>query len=322
MLYHRLRFHVSPKDGYNDAWCRTLNRLDAYTQTIVEAMNMRPKEIHLLSQSPPYILVRIEMPHEYVLLRIAPGGDLARERYFGRTMVANHLPAARILHYDASRTLVPFDYILEQFVGGTTAERIDDPSLQRAIARQVGRVLRRMHRVTAPGWGRPGSTGRWNTSSWDAALTTLHTRLAPPYVVSHLFDSDVQAAVEHIRQRAATSCSTPVLMHGALHPGAVRCTIGLHVHLEALADPGMIVAGDGLLDLAHGLEPTYPEPWRTGLMEGYVSSTPLPDPEIERVRWLQILTGYWSACQKFLRAEPYHRVRDQTLAWLETVSSV
>lgn len=318
MHYKELnRYDITPDDErYSDAWRRVLARLGDYTALIVQALNMRPSGIGVLAQTRDHVLVRISTPGEHYVLRMAPEGHLAREVYFGRALAAQQLPATRIIFHDLSCTLVPFNYTLESYIGGTMASQLDQPHLLQAVARQVGQTLRRVHRIEARGWGAPNAAGRWLTADWPAVLTRLQTILAPEPVDRLVFSAEAQAAITALREYVALMCQTPYLMHGAVGPHTARCTIGDHVQLAALIDPGPIIGGDGLLDLAAGTDPAYPEPWRSGLIEGYVATIPLNAAEQERLRLLQTLIWSWQACWRYMRAEPYQATRDQALALL------
>ncbi len=312
------RYDITPDDEhYSDAWRRVLARLGDYTAIIVQSLNMRPSGIGLLAQTRDHVLVRISTPGEHYVLRMAPEGHLAREVYFGRALAAQQLPATRIIFHDLSCTLVPFTYMLESYVGGTMASQLDQPHLLRAVARQVGQTLRRVHRIEARGWGAPDAAGRWLTADWSAVLTQLQTILAPEPADRLVFGTQGQAAITALREYLAPGCKTPYLMHGAVGPYMARCTIGDHVQLAALIDPGPIIGGDGLFDLAAGTDPAYPEPWRSGLIEGYTATIPLNAAEKERLRHLQALIWYWQACRHYMRAEPYQATRDQALVLLQ-----
>jgi hypothetical protein len=306
MNYAHLNVYIPPDSGgYSDAWSRVLGRLGDYTAIIIRELNMRPHEVVLLAQTPAHVLVRISHPGEHLVLRIAPEGHLLSEIFFSRSTRANQIPAARLIRHDTQRMLVPFDYTLERYVCGVGVDQIDAPHLIYAAARQAGRLLRRVHRVPVAGWGHPTTTGRWRYPDWQGALFDLHERLAPLSLAGLIFTEEEQAAVAALLEHPALLEGEPRLMHGAVGPQAVRCTIGEHVQLEALVDPGAIVAGDGLLDLAQGLDPAYPAPWRRGLLDGYKSLTTLNAAEGERLRLLHLLTSYWSACQRYGRAEPH-----------------
>lgn len=315
--YANLNRDIQPGSGYSDAWTRVLGRLGDYTATIVKHLQIVPTQVAMLAQTRSHILIRISLPGQHMVLRIAPETHLLREVFFGRTMNEQRIPAARIIYQDLRRKLVPFDYMLEGHVCGVGANQIDPgaPYLLHAAARQAGRTLRRMHRVHVAGWGYPSVSGRWMIPDWQSVLEREHDRLAPASSADLVFSGTEQTLVYAILQRLAAEWVTPVLLHGAPGPQAVRCTTGDHLQIEGWIDPGSVVAGDGLFDLAQGLDPTYPPAWSAGLFDGYVSGVALSPAEHERLRLLEVLTSYWKTCHYYMRAEPHEAAyaRVQTL---------
>ncbi len=308
--------------GYPDAWKRTLMHLGDYVALIVRALNMRPTRVALAEQTARYALVRISMPSEHLVLRVAPEADLANEVYFGRMMLTHQLPAARIIQRDVTRTLVPFAYTLERYVCGVGADTLVEAHLLRSVARQAGRVLRRMHRTSAAGWGGPGPTGRWPDTAWLAMLKWLHTIQAPPPTDALIFDAAEREIVAALIDDPLLDVDQPRLIHGAPGPHTVRCTTSAdHVQLEAIVDPGPMVAGDPMIDLAWGLNPGYPAAWRSGLLEGYTSIASLNAYESNRLQLLLLLTAYWSACQLYAHAEDHEPAYRQAKALLHTHQS-
>jgi fructosamine-3-kinase len=111
----------------------------------------------------------------------------------------------------------------------------------------------------------------------------------------------------------------PFLMHGTFGPQAIRFTAGHSVQIEAIGEPGSCVGGDGLLDIAQGLVPTYSAPWRDGLLEGYCAAAPLDKAESVRLPLLRLLASYWAACHNYTHAEPYEAARDEVLRLLASI---
>jgi Ser/Thr protein kinase RdoA (MazF antagonist) len=317
MDYSHLNHYLPPvADGVSDAWRRAMGRLGDYTALVVRAANLRPTAVALYEQTEQHLLVRISTPGEHLILRVAPEDDLAAHVFFTRTLSGQQLPSTRIIQRDLSRTMVPFAYTLEAFVPGVAAATLSEPHLLRGAGRQAGRALRRMHRVSAPGMGRPNPAGRWPQRRWRAALGQIGAWLAPAPADALVFGEAERAAVEALLADPRLEVGQPALMHGDFGPGAARCTAGHHVHLEALVEPGRCVGGDGLFDLACGLCPAYPEPWREGLMDGYCAGGPLGEAERERLPILRLLAAYWIACRRYLRAEPHEAAREEALRLL------
>ncbi|NJO06240.1 MAG: aminoglycoside phosphotransferase family protein [Chloroflexaceae bacterium] len=323
MDYTSLNRYTAPGRGYTPAWTRVLSRLGDDTALIVSRLNIRPIEARLHSQTNRHVLVRISTHTQHLILRIAPEVDLVNEVTFGKVMLRYNLPTPHIIHADLERKLVPFDYTLEQYIGGTPASTLATPQHQHLLydlARQTGRILRRLHRVSMPGWGRPSGTGRWLTKDWATVLQSLHERMAPLSVAVLLFSDEQQAAIARMLTSLPLTNPAyvqPRLLHGALRPETICCTVSEDtVRLETFSDPGTIIAGDSMIDLALALDPTYPQAWRTGLYEGYTGAMPLTEQEQLRLHDLHVLVAYWSACQNYAYARPHQAAYAAVLAAL------
>jgi Ser/Thr protein kinase RdoA (MazF antagonist) len=320
MNYAHLNHYIPPvAEGVTDAWRRVLGRLGDYTALVVRAVNLRPTGAALYAQTDQHVLVRITTAAEHLILRVAPEDDLGAYVSFTRTMSGQRLPSPRIIQRDLSRTLVPFAYSLESFVPGCPATALGEEHLLRGAGRQAGRALRRMHRISSPGSGRPNAAGRWPFQPWRTVLRQIDAALAPPPVDALVFGEAERAAVESLLSDPRLEIAQPHLIHGAFGPAAVRCTAGVHVQLEAIVEPGRWVGGDGLFDLACGLSPAHPAAWRDGLLEGYCAAGPLSPAEQERLPLLQLLACYWLACYAYIRAEPYEAPREAALQMLSAL---
>ncbi len=323
MDYAHLNHYVPPvAEGVSDAWRRALERLGDYTALVVRATNLRPSGVMLYAQTEHHLLVRISIPGQHVILRVAPEDDLAAYVFFIRTMNGQQLPSPRLIQRDLSRMLVPFAYTIESYVPGVTAATLEARHLLYGAARQAGRLLRRMHRVHTPGAGSPSPTGRWSSRRWPTVLAQIGAQIAPPPTDAVLFGEAEQAAISAVLHDPRLELQQPTLLHGNFGPAAIRCTAGAHVNLEAIVEPGLRVAGDGLFDLAYGLCPAYPAPWREGLLEGYVTAGPLNEIERERLPLLRLLSSYWIACHRYSRAEPHAEARADALRLLEELTLV
>lgn len=315
--FAQLNHSVPPvTSGVSDAWRRSMARLGDYTSLVVRTLNLRPLAVAFHAQTDLHLLVRITTPSEHLILRVAPEDDLAAYVSFVRTMAGQQLPAPRLIQRDLSRTLVPFAYAVESFVPGVPATTLSGEHLLRGAGRQAGRALRRMHRVSSPGVGRPNPAGRWPMQRWSAVLRQIATQLAPPPVDALVFGEAERAAVAALLADPRLEIAQPVLMHGAFGPGVVRCTAGVHVQVEAIVEPGRWVGGDGLLDLAFGLAPGLPQGWRDGLLEGYRAAGPLTAAEEDRLALLRLLACYLLACHAYIRAEPFEAAREEALRLL------
>jgi aminoglycoside phosphotransferase (APT) family kinase protein len=286
----------------SDARRRILGRLGAYAELIVRPLNLRPTAATLLYEDDQRIEVRVSTPRSHVVLAIAPDGDLAAEIAWLRALAPANLPIPRLIASDLSCTLVPFTYAIESFVGGWPLDRLPADARMRVAARQVGRTLRRAHQIPASGFGRPTTTGRWPARTWRDALYGWLDRHETRARAEELLGAEttllvLDATVDH----PALACEQPWSIHGAVEPARAIVTVGETVQLEALARPGELVGGDPMFDLAHGLLPRHPAPFRQGLLESYTAAGPLAPAQEERLRRLGLLL---LVADTLWRAEP------------------
>jgi aminoglycoside phosphotransferase (APT) family kinase protein len=315
---HLSRPDIAPDDTrYPEAWRRVLPRLGEYVALIARKLNLRPLAVTLVSETPDSLVLAVKLPGDQVALKLAPGGDLAGEVFFLRTLAGSHAPVPRLIHADLTCALVPCPFALMTYIGGVGVDAFPAPHQQQALGRQLGRALRQIHRYSVPGFGAPLAAGRWPQRGWSAALASLHASSGAAVWSQLLFDE-----AQWGRLRAATldhadlACEQPRLIHGSLRPGHLICTRGEHARLEALVAPGPLVGGDPLFDLACCLLPSNPLPFRLGLMEAYGAAL-APDAE-RRLARLRLLTCAWEACRRYSRGEDHEPLRAAAIALLDT----
>lgn len=320
MAYEHLNRHdLLPDDSrYSNAWRQVLWQLGDHVTSIVRALNMRPREVNLIGETRDYVAVRISTPGEHLVLKLAPESDLGGEVFFYRTAVAHQLPTPRVIRADLTCSLVPCMYVLETYIGGVSAAKIADAYMLRAAARQLGRNLRRMHRVGVQGFGRPNA-GIWPTQSWRATLTTMHAASGAAVYGAIVFNAEQWAAVRSATlDNPSLDIEEARLIHGNIRPECLVCTVGEHVQLAGLVDPGPIVGGDGMYDLACGLVGAHAESFGVGLLEGYTALGPLSASEGERLLRLRLLTSFWETCRRYALGEDHDAQRAATLELLKS----
>ncbi|MGB9753951.1 phosphotransferase [Roseiflexus castenholzii] len=274
----------------SDALRRIVARLGDYVAAIVEPLKVRSTGATLVCATNRRIEVRITMATSHLLLVIAPDADLAHEVFFLRMLAAHDLPAPRLITSDLSCTTVPFTYVIETYTGGLTLDSLDQAALVRVAGRQVGRTLRRVHRIEAPGYGAPTPTGRWSARTWRDALVRWLEQRNFDAQAETVLGSDVVAAL-----RAATldhpvfACAQPRVLHGAIEPSRVIVTVGESVQLAGLVRPEAPVGGDPCFDLAYALSSCQSSVFRQSVLDGYEMGGALTADHHARVDRLRLL---------------------------------
>jgi aminoglycoside phosphotransferase (APT) family kinase protein len=290
-VWAHLNQDLDPDDPVaSEALRRIVARLGDYAAAIVEPLKARPTDAFLVGATNRRVEVRITTATNHLLLVIAPDSDLAHEVFFLRMLAAHDLPAPRLITYDLSCTTVPFTYALETYPGSLPLAALDDPALARVAGRQIGRALRRIHRIEAPGFGAPTPTGRWSSRSWrDALVRWLEQRSVDAHAET-ILGSDVAAALYAATlDHPALACAQPRVLHGAIEPSRAIVTVGESVQLEGLVRPEAPVGGDPLFDLAYALSSRQSPVFRQSVLEGYEMGGALTAEHYARVDRLRLL---------------------------------
>ncbi|MDW8213855.1 MAG: phosphotransferase [Roseiflexaceae bacterium] len=290
-MWAHLNLHLDPDDSaYSDVLRRIMARLGDYAAAIVEPLKARPTGATLVCATNQRIEVRMTTAARHLLLVIAPESDLAHEVFFLRMFSAHDLPAPRLIAYDLACTTIPFTYALETYPGSLTLASLNDAALVRVMGRWIGRILRRIHRIEAPGFGAPTPTGRWSAQTWREALAR--------WLEQRNFDAQAEAALGSdlaAMLRSATldhpalACAQPRVLHGAIEPSRAVITVGESVQLEGLVRPEAPVGGDPSFDLAYALSSRQSPAFRQGVLEGYEMGGALTAEHYARVDRLRLL---------------------------------
>lgn len=290
-MWAHLNQDLHPDDpAFSEALRRILARLGDYAAAIVEPLKARPRCATLVCATNRRIEVRITTATSHVALVIAPDSDLAHEVFFLRMLAAHDLPAPRLITYDLSCANVPFTYALETYPGSLTLAALDDPALARVAGRRIGRVLRRIHRIEAPGFGAPTPAGRWSARTWREALMRWLEQRNFNVQAEAVLGSDLAAALRAATlEHPALACDQPCVLHGAIEPARAVVTVGESVQLEGLIQPEAPVGGDPAFDLAYALSSRHPPVFRHSVLEGYEMGGALTAEHYARVNRLRLL---------------------------------
>ena len=299
-MWAHLNLYLDPEDpACSDPLRRVMAHLGDYAAVIVEPLKARPTDATLVRATNQRIEVRLTTATHHLLLVIAPEADLAHEVFFLRSLAACDLPAPRLIAYDLSCANVPFTYAIETYPGSLTLDRINDAALVRIAGRQTGRMLRRVHRIEAPGYGAPTPTGRWSARTWREALAGWLEQRSFNNRAEAVLGADITSAL-----RAATldhptlACTQPRVLHGAVKPAHIVVSIGESVQLEGLVQPARPVGGDPLFDLAYVLSSRQSSAFRRGVLEGYEMAGMLTAEQHARIDRLRLLIDVTQALEE------------------------
>jgi len=266
--------------------------LARYVARVVAHLGLDAQEAWVLD-SETNVTLRIHAAGGPVVLKISPvQGDLGVSAYFYQLLMAGApaaVPVPRVLLDDATRTLLPYEIQVLEWLEGTDARALP-VDLHSAAGQALGRGLRTIHGLAADGFGRPHPGGGWSAPTWHAALREAYAFV--PAGGDTTFSPGVVRAIERVVfHDARTAVATPQLLHGdvVLANALFRVEDG-RVALAGIIDPGRLVGGDPMFDLAGGTDTG--DLFARGVWEGYTTDQPLSVEEEYRYRRLLLLSYY------------------------------
>lgn len=165
------------------------------------------------------------------------------------------LPVTRYLLVDHSKTDLPFRYVVTNYLPGVPAGSLKHHPDSASLYRQMGGLLRSVHTVLMPGFGRFDAHGVEAPVSTNAAFVRRRLDGAFAQFIAYGADPDLAARLRDIAE-AGFDAVVPhgkgaVLAHDDLHPNNVLAveTDG-RLTLSGLIDFGNAHAADPVSDLA------------------------------------------------------------------------
>lgn len=240
-----------------------------------------------------------------LIIKLSPYDDLAAEPYFYETLRRYGLPVPEVVAADFTRRTIPFMYEIFEHLDGADVDHLTLSQHERAGS-IIGGAMRRMHRIEMPGFGHPMPDASWSHANFADALMDEYFNEAEVGVAVQVFDPNEIDQVGQILARADFSVSQARLIHCDAGRGNFLFTVGTEPELKAIIDPGGIIGGDPLWDLAIATNDF--DSFGKGVREGYVSEGPdLAVSESRSLRIYHLLSLYWSTCWH-VRAKQDHSV--------------
>ncbi len=280
------------KPGYAPAYYDLMERLEEYAAALLRGIGIVPDQI---SGGPGETGAFLKATHGAAAVFIKIGiwdGELFTSNVFYEKLQATDIPTPQVLHFDASKRLIPYEFQVLEFLPGSDVSQLPARYHPRA-GRLIGQALREVHRIEVDGFGSPSPTGDWSHRSWLAVLRETYLDDLSRDNKKKLYTEAEIARIEgqtFFDERL--EIETPRLIHADVGPGnGLYRMEGDDLVLTGFIDPGCIIGGDPLFDL-----PSDRDDFATGLLEAYTREGPLSEEEQYRYDRLRLLSLYWTAC--------------------------
>lgn len=215
------------------------------------------------------------------------------ERYAERLLTPLDVPITRYLLQDESLTCLPFPFAITNFLPGGTVKSLSAEADIADAWREMGRLLRKLHTVPTPGYGKFGPDGvidpvASNSEAMRRSFTYAFQRFRE-YGADETLARQLESIIAD-RLDTATWSRGPVFAHHDLHPSNVLVERGAdgRLRLSGLIDFGNARAADAVSDLASSIFFTEHEMPGSGpyVLDGY---GPIDHPDPEGALWFYTL---------------------------------
>jgi len=301
------------KAGRSAAYADITAHLPRYVGAVLGRIGIHPQAVTVL-ESETNVTLRVDAASGSVVVKISPWpDDLFVSTTFFQRLAGSGLPLPHVLLLDDSRATLPYDVQVLAWMEGTDLRDLPQ-RLHGEAGVVLGRALRTIHGVRTEGFGSPCPGGGWSAPTWRTALRPTYDLDAGPG--APLFSAQERQAIEEmVFDTGAMEISQPHLIHGDVVPNNAlfRLEDG-HVRLAGIIDPGGIVGGDPMFDLAGGTSTG--DVFGRGLWEGYTHGHPLTAHDEYRYRRLLLLSSYGAAWWHYTNGADYQAWKARTLATL------
>ena len=281
------------KPGRAGLYYSLFQQLPELVDRVLQGHNIQGHQVRQL-EGETNAVVEVASTTGKLIIKISPYDDLATERYFYEALTRRELPAPKVVAADFSRHNVPFMYEILEYIEGSDVDHLIVAKHERA-GNAVGRILRRLHGIEVPGFGHPMPDGSWSHASFRDALIDEYFNEAEVGVADQVLNRTEIDRVRRILAHAGLGTARARLTHCDAGRGNFLFTAEAEPKLKAIIDPGGIIGGDPLWDLAIATNDF--DSFGKGVKAGYTSEdAELSASEARRLKTYQLLSLYWSTC--------------------------
>lgn len=271
-----------------------------YFYKAAKALGLNPKNILLISSNDSYVFKFGNRGNSYAF-KMALKDTLVPEIFFIKTLKKFSIPCQELVAYNISRKIIPYPFFITKWIEADSfVGHINDKvAIEGGIA--YGKELVKIHKIKVSGFGIPSDLEgkRWTSRSWTGALEDFfkkYCRLDTPY---KLFNKDeVGYIFDIVFKNKKLDIPRAYLLHGDV-PNSLALKKP-NIKLLAFIDPGRMIGGDPMFDLASiyniNEKGEFGKGFMKGLIAGYSLVKPLTSRERCRFRYLRLFHLFWKTC--------------------------
>ncbi|MCK4555035.1 MAG: aminoglycoside phosphotransferase family protein [Candidatus Aenigmarchaeota archaeon] len=218
-------------------------------------------------------------------VKICPDNSIATEIFWRKKARENNIPTPRTIFADTSRKKIPYMFEVLEFIEGINLKYMPS-EFKYVFAKLIGATLKKLHCIQVNGFGNAFTENHWNCKTWHEVLEK-HMDCSMRNAALEIFTADEREKLHECTRDKRMIIMHPKLLHGDINAGNF---IYSEKRGEILfLDPGYIIGGDPMMDLARADTPSFDSVFFKGIKEGYETEIPLTNEENYRLEKLRLL---------------------------------
>jgi len=321
-LNHNVRI-LSPNQ--TERFYNLRENLGAYFLQIAEKYSLIPEKIKLIDGGINSVLIKFKNKSSSYLLKITTNKDATSEIFFYRALSTNALPVPKIINFDLSEDLIPYQFFIMEEVEGVQSfqDHINDETATKG-GYIYAKELKKVHNIAVNGFGRPLDIGglNWSQKSWLEALKSFFEENAGYKNVENLFTSEQLKAIYRLTiVNQKLEILKPCLLHGDIPNGLMQ--IKPTIKFLAFIDPSGIIGGDFLYDVSSIYHINEKGEIGVGFMKGFekgcTEAYPMNNQEIYRFHCLRLFHLFWKSGFFYKHGWNTNLLHEQTITKLDQI---
>lgn len=205
------------KPGYSEEYYALFDAAPEYLARVMPGLGVVPSEATARAGEEGLVALLSDGQRRAVV-KIGAYGNLLTTAAFYRLLRGTGVPVPRVFHFDDTRRLIPYEYLVMEALPGQEAGQLPADA-RRAAGFLAGQALRRVHEIEPGGFGYPLSGGGWSSPSWLDALRHAYMDDGSTARKRDIFSPVEIARIDALTlDNASLDVAAPRLIHGA-QPG-------------------------------------------------------------------------------------------------------
>ncbi|MDD3647287.1 MAG: aminoglycoside phosphotransferase family protein [Candidatus Dojkabacteria bacterium] len=280
------------KPGFSEKYYKIIENLDEYFLAILLGLGVEAVTVKRLAGETNINIYFKTNLNEELVLRISPWNkELLTSSIFYDLLTKNKIPSPKVIKYDSTLKIIPFEY---QIISYIKHDKFNSTYSKQQMGKAYGKILKKMHRIKTPGYGKPKNENEFIDNTWEESLQRAYLQSTFLRVKSELYSKDEISQIETLFTKENIAITQPYLIHGDVSVNNVLFRMGRNAaKVAAIIDPGSLISGDPLFDIAMLVNDN--DEFSKATLHSYGISG-FSDKQNFRLRILRLLCSYWTSC--------------------------